>query len=74
MTRFGGADLKSHADARGGLDARLGASLVLRTGLTFRPTVRSGTGGRAPLHSARQPEGVHSRAPAQAVALLIEFG
>ena len=36
MTRFGGADLLSHPDARGGLDARLGASLTPRDHVSSR--------------------------------------
>ena len=35
-TACGGADLLSHPGARGGLDARLGASLDLRTGVNSR--------------------------------------
>ena len=75
MINSGGADVLSHPGARGGLDARLGASLDPRADVSFRIN-RDWPHGRvcAPVRRPSNPSGDTAEPRLDAGALLIRFG
>jgi hypothetical protein len=63
MIPSGEADPQSHPGARGGLDARLGASLDSPEDVSPRFTVRSRRSGRAPPYGAPSTRAGYSTPP-----------